>query len=112
MLPIGIITLWFGSIGTIPDGWDLCDGNNGTPDLRDKFIVCAGLTYAVNATGGAVNHNHGFTGDGHQHQLAEGIGLGGGPNIKQITDSDVSTGTTDNGSSLPPYHALCYIMKT
>ena len=49
----GIITMWSGAIGAIPSGWFLCDGTNGTPDLRDRFIVGAGSAYAVNATGGA-----------------------------------------------------------
>lgn len=51
-LPVGLITLWSGSIVSIPAGWTLCDGTLGTPDLRDRFIVGAGSTYAVNATGG------------------------------------------------------------
>lgn len=42
-----------GSVASIPDGWQLCDGTNGTPDLRDKFIAGAGGAYAVGATGGA-----------------------------------------------------------
>jgi microcystin-dependent protein len=49
----GIITMWSGAIGAIPSGWFLCDGTNGTPDLRDRFIVGAGSTYAVAATGGS-----------------------------------------------------------
>jgi microcystin-dependent protein len=52
-VPTGVITLWFGSIASIPAGWLLCDGTLGTPNLRDRFIVGAGSTYAVNATGGA-----------------------------------------------------------
>ena len=38
---------------TAPSGWYLCDGNNGTPDLRDRFIVGAGNSYSLNATGGS-----------------------------------------------------------
>ena len=49
----GMIMMWSGSIVNIPIGWDLCDGQNGTPDLRDRFIVGAGNTHAVGATGGA-----------------------------------------------------------
>jgi hypothetical protein len=51
----GMILLWSGSVGSIPTGWVLCDGSNSTPDLRDRFIVGAGSTYAVNATGGSAN---------------------------------------------------------
>jgi microcystin-dependent protein len=52
-IPTGVISLWYGAIGSIPSGWYLCDGSNGTPDLRDKFIIGAGNSYAVAATGGA-----------------------------------------------------------
>lgn len=52
IIPSGIITKWSGSIATIPSGWALCNGANGTPDLRDKFSVGAGGVYAVGATGG------------------------------------------------------------
>jgi len=38
----GIICLWSGSVATIPNGWHLCDGTEGTPDLQDKFIIGAG----------------------------------------------------------------------
>jgi hypothetical protein len=51
--PIGGIIIWSGSIAAIPATWQLCNGTNGTPDLRDRFIVGAGTTYAVGATGGA-----------------------------------------------------------
>jgi microcystin-dependent protein len=53
LIPTGVITLWSGSIATIPTGWLLCNGSSGTPDLRDRFVVGAGTTYAVGATGGA-----------------------------------------------------------
>lgn len=53
LIPAGIITLWSGAISAIPAGWTLCNGSNSTPDLRDRFVVGAGTTYAVGATGGA-----------------------------------------------------------
>jgi hypothetical protein len=61
--PSGLIAMWSGSIATIPAGWYLCNGANGTPDLRNRFIVGAGSTYAVAATGGSadaivVSHTH------------------------------------------------------
>jgi len=53
LLPPGAIIMWSGSINDIPVGWALCDGRNGTPDLRDRFIVGAGGSYNVGDTGGA-----------------------------------------------------------
>lgn len=60
----GLIVMWSGTIASIPAGWALCNGANGTPDLRDRFVVGAGTTYAPGATGGAATHNHGVTVDG------------------------------------------------
>jgi len=52
-VPRGLISMWSGSIATIPTGWAICDGTNTTPDLRNRFVIGAGSTYAVAATGGA-----------------------------------------------------------
>jgi microcystin-dependent protein len=54
-IPSGVILMWSGSVATIPAGWVLCDGNNSTPDLRNRFIVGSGTgsSYAVGATGGS-----------------------------------------------------------
>lgn len=49
----GLIILWYGSVASIPEGWVLCDGTNGTRDLRSRFVVGAGDTYNVAATGGS-----------------------------------------------------------
>jgi hypothetical protein len=51
-IPTGAIIMWSGSIGSIPAGYVICNGSNGTPDLRDSFIVGAGNTYGVGNTGG------------------------------------------------------------
>ena len=51
--PVGGIIMWSGTIAAIPTGWALCNGSNGTPDLRDRFVIGAGSTYAVGATGGS-----------------------------------------------------------
>ncbi|MCS7227923.1 MAG: phage tail protein, partial [Endomicrobia bacterium] len=58
MVPRGAIIMWSGSAASIPAGWALCDGTNGTPDLRDKFIIAAGGTYSPGATGGTTSHTH------------------------------------------------------
>jgi hypothetical protein len=88
-IPTGVIFLWSGSIASIPSGFALCDGTSGTPDLRNRFIVGAGSTYAVNATGGSadaivVSHNHTATSSvsdpGHYHTATTVRGGGGGAN--------------------------------
>ena len=73
-VPTGAIMMWSGSIASIPAGWALCNGAGGTPDLRDRFVVGAGSTYAVGATGGAntvtlttanlPSHSHSISGSG------------------------------------------------
>jgi len=55
LIPAGMIMIWSGSVGSVPSGWVLCNGSNSTPDLRDKFVVGAGSTYAVGGTGGSAN---------------------------------------------------------
>lgn len=55
----GEIIMFSGLVAGIPVGWALCDGTNGTPDLRGKFVIGAGGAYAVGNQGGAETHNHG-----------------------------------------------------
>ncbi len=64
-IPRGVIVMWSGAAAAIPAGWALCDGGTytapdgtsvTTPDLRDRFIVGAGGSYAVGATGGEATH--------------------------------------------------------
>jgi microcystin-dependent protein len=136
----GMIMLWSGSSATIPSGWLLCNGLNGTPDLRNRFVVGATSTYAVNATGGSadaivVSHTHTatVTDPGHDHNLTgtsnlQNLGNNkiaiGDDNLQQDLTGRIATNTTGisvaistTGSSgtnanLPPYYALCYIMKS
>ena len=134
----GMIMLWSGSIVSIPTGWLICDGTNSTPDLRNKFIVGAGSTYAVNAAGGSadavvVSHTHtaAVADPGHVHTTPLGVfNQGGGPYMPQaddgpnagdytipsnttgITVSNSTTGVSPTNANLPPYLALAYIMKS
>ena len=136
----GMIMLWSGSTGSIPSGWVLCNGSNSTPDLRNRFVVGAGDTYSVDATGGSADatiptHTHSATSSvsdsGHAHAINLTGFTGGGAtalgaqNIVGNTQStttvttgiSVSTSIANAGSSgtnanLPPYYALAYIMKT
>ena len=111
-LPSGIIFLWSGSIASIPSGFVLCNGANGTPDLRNRFLVGAGSSYAVGANGGANNHTHTFTTIGHNHSILAGAWLDAGVGYNNATQNAVDAGTTDAGDGRPPYFALAYIMKT
>lgn len=76
------ICMFSGLITDIPLGWHLCDGLAGTLDLRDKFIIGAGSTYAPGAGGGAASHSwphsHGMGGitvpdDGHTHTISGNV---------------------------------------
>ena len=138
----GMIMLWSGSTGTIPSGWALCDGTSGTPDLRDRFVVGAGSTYAVDATGGSadainVSHTHTLTDSGHTHGAGSYKINTGGDAAQSSTNGAVfrstitsstsvtgtsasattgisiaSAGSSGTNANLPPYYALAYIMKT
>jgi hypothetical protein len=135
----GMIMLWSGSSATIPTGWLLCDGSSSTPDLRNRFVVGATSTYAVGATGGSadaivVSHTHTATStvtdSGHLHTLpfSDGGTIGGGgalPGFRgsgsyntstattgiTVATTNASSGSTGTNANLPPYYALCYIMK-
>lgn len=52
LMPVGGIIMWSGLISNIPNGWALCDGQNGTPDLRSRFIMGATLDSDVGEVGG------------------------------------------------------------
>jgi hypothetical protein len=99
--PTGGIILWSGSIAAIPSGWALCNGSNGTPDLRNRFVVGAGSTFAVDATGGSadaitVSHTHTFTASGTTaNKSLTGNFKVGGPN--QSPDGTIFTAGTNTG---------------
>ena len=89
-IPKGLITMWSGSITNIPTGWALCNGQNGTPNLTDRFMVAAGGKYNVGSTGGAdsvtlttaqiPSHSHGSgtlttsTDGSHTHVIKPSLG--------------------------------------
>lgn len=134
-IPSGGIIMWSGSVVSIPTGFALCDGTNGTPDLRNKFIVGAGSTYSVNATGGSADaivpsHTHSatVTDPGHTHSYvtkAASLVQSGSSTPCWYSEASATTGSSTTGISvaisttgvsttnanLPPYLALAYIMK-
>ncbi len=110
VIPGGII-MWHGLLADIPASYTLCDGTNGTPDLRDKFVVGTPVGVDPGGVGGNVNHAHTFTGDGHFHGLGAGFGLTTGPDRDSITTTNPAIGTTDPEDGRPPFYAIAYIMK-
>jgi len=124
IIPTGVITMWYGSIASIPTGWYLCDGTNSTPDLRARFVVGANTTtYPVSATGGSAdatlvshthtatststftgtalgNHTHSITDPGHFHNTFQaGLYGGGGLTVTgggyNLAAPNTSTNTTN-----------------
>jgi hypothetical protein len=115
MFVTGMIMMWSGTIATIPSGWVLCNGSNGTPDLRNRFIIGANaddggaaktnVTGSATQTGGTkdaivVSHTHSVTDPGHLHtvEFAQVFASGTGSNGVRptgTTSSDwVNTATT------------------
>ncbi|MDD3685930.1 MAG: tail fiber protein [Bacteroidales bacterium] len=124
IMPSGAIIMWKGSIQTIPDGWALCDGENGTPNLLNKFIVAAGQQYSVGQTGGLESVTLGISQiPSHRHKIAkvsrDDGSTDGGDVIRQGDDLIGTTydsytdyqGGGQAHENRPPYYALAYIMK-
>ena len=191
-VPTGGIIIWSGAADAIPTGWLLCDGTSGTPNLRDRFVVGAGSTYVVGATGGSVTvtlaaanlpahlhsvnittgtesagHTHGvnintgttsgltgsiygisegfwaqgacdgvftkyqdrnvfsptngdqsqggraaFDGNSHTHNVNGNTGGISANHTHLVNGNTGSVGSGTAHENLPPYYALCYIMKS
>lgn len=109
----GTIAIWSGTLNNIPRGWVLCDGQNETPDFRNRFVrgiptstTDPGTTGGNNSytlsTGQLNNHDHPVSvtdqGD-HNHTYGQGnsnIDFSGGSKAK--IDDDNNVGTKSGGS--------------
>lgn len=137
IVPIGMISLWSGTIANIPTNWHLCDGTDGTVDLRKRFVVGAGVdttsTYVAGEDGvGTGDYKPGDTGGEDKHTItadelaSHGHGIpgdtpsapGGYNSIaanqgqsEQKTWTSNSTGRDEPHENRPPYYALAYIQR-
>ena len=132
-IPIGGIIMWSGS--TVPDGWALCDGSNGTPDLRGKFIMGKNKANEISSYGGreyvtlSVSnlpaHSHMYAGDDMLDHIGDGNYKARDNVVSRPGNYDASstssgsgtiykTSNTGSGSSfsiLPPFYTLAFIMR-
>ena len=133
-VPVGAIVMWSGSASAVPDGWKLCDGANGTPNLKGRFVVGydpSDTDYnAVDKKGGAKkvaltvdempSHTHevwgrssGYT--ARHNDEAEVItyatkNWGSSDRFQKINDTE-SVGRGYSHENRPPYYVLCFIMR-
>ncbi len=121
--PSGGIAMWSGTVASIPEGWALCDGSNGSPDLRDRFVVGALAGQEPGDVGGANTvtlalnqmpvHKHGATAatDGaHTHSASTGsagnhthnttTGSGGSHSHTATSDNSLGSGTARPGGGV------------
>ena len=116
-MPSGIIVMWNSSAASIPTGWQLCNGTNGTPDLRDRFVIGAGSSYAVAATGGSkdavvvshqhagttenvnINHTHSFS--GNTSNVADHAHAEQGAPLQSTPDGEVTVAAGYGGGPSP-----------
>ncbi len=129
--PIGSIVMWSGAVADIPAGWALCDGANGTPDLRGRFLFGAATNLTLGSTGGSTSvtlteahipkHAHSLTYDEAKEQNVELFWLSRSSENEdertwrgektRSTTAAKRDGTTEAHSNLPQYYALCFIQR-
>ena len=104
ILPSHIIIAWYpASDAKVPEGWAICDGSQGTPDLREKFIMGTNSMQEVGKRGGAKDHTHRL----HRSQIKK---YGAAPQSNGV-EFEIFKSTVVESSNLPPYFKMIYIMK-
>jgi hypothetical protein len=123
VVPSGGIIMWHGSIATIPTGWYLCDGNNSTPNLTNRFIVGAdadaggvakstvtGSALQSSDTGVSPAHTHTFGSDGQTSDIGNNAGY---PRLQTVNSTTFTTSSSGTGTKvIAVFYALAYIMKS
>lgn len=123
-VPAGFIGIWSGAADSIPSGWALCDGQDGRPDLRDRFILGGGGTHPVGEASGEEKHT--LTVDempSHAHIVKSNLNatnknananvVGNVSRTTVWTDTALAqyAGGSQPHNNMPPYYTLCYIIK-
>jgi len=99
--PKGIIFPYYSTVGSVPKGWFVCDGANGTPDLRNRFLRGVGNVADVGKTGGADTHSHSVIKDRNRR---DGSGFEGEGDECMIPYTDTQT-------NVPAFTSVLFIMK-
>lgn len=125
-VPVGTIVIWSGTASNIPSGWALCNGQNGTPDLRGRFVLGGGGTHTVGSTGGEETHTltiaempeHSHTSKkvgssdvAKKWDTGDSTSLMMSAITKMSDTPSGSAGSSNPHNNMPPYYVLCYIMK-
>lgn len=114
-VPSGTIVMWHGEIADIPVGWNLCDGSNGTPDLRDRFVYGAGgdknpgdtfgtadASLTVSSAGGHTHTGSSTSAGSHSHNVqAHALSIGEMPAHNHGGGSHSHGGITRDSSNDP-----------
>ena len=125
--PFRTIISWTGTIASIPKGWIICDGSNGTPDLRSRFVrsvpdnttnpggVGGSDTHALTTAQMAV-HSHSVIDPTHRHAFGDSGWVSGGANTATSSNTLVSPSVSNTGSgsaheNRPAYFQVLYIQK-
>lgn len=102
LMPVGAIIMFSGAV--IPDGWALCNGTQGTPNLIDRFVLGGngGDTGATGGSADAVVVSHSHTGSIGNHSASGSIGMtsAGGEGLADASASGVFTATTKTSKSV------------
>lgn len=106
-----IIMMWFKPIADIPAGWGLCDGTQGLPDLREKFVKGCAAGIDPGGTGGSITHDHSFIANPHSHDISTGNNIAEGEDYEDDVESAASWGTTNPADGQPPHYEMVFIGK-
>lgn len=110
VFPSGVICMWSGSIASIPSGWVICDGNNSTPNLTNRFVY--GANEGASAGNASVGSTGGRTPAGNDSAVTAASGTAPATDYNSNVDANSQNSTSHTHDVMPPYYALAFIMKT